>query len=332
MLLYEGDDHASRAARAAFEMRRTLRAIGRPRTSLGAVQLKMHAGLHSGRFQFFLVGESHRELLICGPSASATVTMESASEAGEILLSAGAAALVGPAALGDPKGGGTLLRAAPDVRGSVEPLPNVEGIPVEVAVPAPLRAQLLEMGPLEGEHRHVAIAFIRFTGRTRSSPRKCPEAAADALDILVRAVQAAAEEHRVTFLESDIDRDGGESSSCPERRRPSETTRSACCGPAVRSSTVGCRSRYTSVCEGACSPVRCRTLGDHHGQRMAKLDNIGYHLRVLPIGLEAGELPDSSFSRFVCIGLTCTSRTPACFSKTANHRLHVRPEWTSNRL
>ena len=47
LLLYEGDDHAARAARAAFEMRRTLRAIGRPRTSAGAVQLKMHAGLHS---------------------------------------------------------------------------------------------------------------------------------------------------------------------------------------------------------------------------------------------------------------------------------------------
>ena len=89
LLLYEGEDHASRAARAAFEMRRTLRTIGRPRTSVGAVQLKMHAGLHSGRFQFFLVGESHRELLISGPSASATVTMESASEAGEILLSTG---------------------------------------------------------------------------------------------------------------------------------------------------------------------------------------------------------------------------------------------------
>src|ERR1700752_3037769 len=118
LLLYEGDDHAARAARAAFEMRRTLRAIGRPRTSAGAVQLKMHAGLHSGRFQFFLIGESHRELLISGPSASATVTMESASEAGEILLSAGTAALVEADALGEPKNEGTLLRAAPDVRGS----------------------------------------------------------------------------------------------------------------------------------------------------------------------------------------------------------------------
>ena len=209
LLLYEGDDHAGRAARAAFEMRRTLRAIGRPRTSAGAVQLKMHAGLHSGRFQFFLVGESHRELLISGPSASATVTMEAASEAGEILLSAGTAALVGPDALGDAKDGGMLLRAAPDVRGSVEPLPTVEGVPVEVAVPAPLRAQLLEVGPLEGEHRHAAIAFIRFSGTDEIIDTEGPEAAADALDVLVRAVQAAADEHRVTFLESDIDRDGG---------------------------------------------------------------------------------------------------------------------------
>src|SRR6478736_8173389 len=67
LLLYEGEGHAGRAARAAFEMRRTLRAIGRPRTSAGTVELKMHAGIHSDRFHFFLVGESHRELLIAGP-------------------------------------------------------------------------------------------------------------------------------------------------------------------------------------------------------------------------------------------------------------------------
>ena len=209
LLLYEGEDHAPRAARAAFEMRRTLRAIGRPRTSAGAVQLKMHAGLHSGTFQFFLVGESHRELLVAGPAASRTVEMEAASEAGEILLSAETAALLDADTLGDEKGDGRLLRAAPDVRGTVEPLPDVEGVPLEVAVPAPLRAQLLEVGPLEGEHRHAAIAFIRFSGTDEMIATEGPEAAADALDALVRAVQAAADEHRVTFLESDIDRDGG---------------------------------------------------------------------------------------------------------------------------
>src|SRR6476646_9341585 len=94
-LLDEGDDHAARAARAAFEMRRTLRAIGRPKTSAGAIQLKMHAGLHSGRFQFLLVGSSHRELLIAGPAARRQVAMEAASNAGEILLSAETAGLLG---------------------------------------------------------------------------------------------------------------------------------------------------------------------------------------------------------------------------------------------
>ena len=209
LLLYEGEEHARRAARAAFEMRKTLRAIGRPRTSAGAVQLKMHAGLHAGRFQFFLVGESHRELLIAGPAASRTVEMEAASEAGEILLSPETAALLEGDALAEEKGGGRLLRAAPAARGTVAPLPSVEGIPLEVAVPAPLRAQLLEIGPLEGEHRHASIAFIRFSGTDEVIASEGPEAAAEALDALVRAVQAAAEEHRVTFLESDIDRDGG---------------------------------------------------------------------------------------------------------------------------
>jgi class 3 adenylate cyclase/tetratricopeptide (TPR) repeat protein len=209
LLLYEGDEHSARAARAAFEMRRTLRAIGRPRTSAGAVQLKMHAGLHSGRFQFFLVGESHRELLISGPAATQTVEMEATSEAGEILVSGATAGALGEDSLGEEKGDGRLLRAAPDVRGTVEPLPVVEGIPLEIAVPAPLRAQLLEIGPLEGEHRHASIAFIRFSGTDEIIETEGPEAAADALDALVRAVQAAADEHKVTFLESDIDRDGG---------------------------------------------------------------------------------------------------------------------------
>ncbi len=113
LLLYDDVDHAPRAARAAFEMRRTLRAIGRPRTSAGAIQLKMHAGLHSGTFHFFLVGESHRELLVAGPAASRTVEMEAASEAGEILLSPETAALLHPDTLGDEKGPGRLLRAAP---------------------------------------------------------------------------------------------------------------------------------------------------------------------------------------------------------------------------
>jgi class 3 adenylate cyclase/tetratricopeptide (TPR) repeat protein len=169
----------------------------------------MHAGLHSGIFQFFLVGNSHRELLVAGPAASRTVEMEAASEAGEILLSDETSRQLGDDTLSEEHDAGRLLRAAPDVRGTVEPLPNVEGIALEVAVPAPLRAQLLEVGPLEGEHRSAAIAFLRFAGTDEVIATEGPEAAAEALERLVRIVQAAADAHGVTFLESDVDRDGG---------------------------------------------------------------------------------------------------------------------------
>jgi len=209
LLLYEGEDHAPRAARAAFEMRRSLRAIGRPRTSVGAVQLKMHAGLHSGRFQFFLVGESHRELLVAGPAATRTVEMEAASEAGEILISPQTADALAPETVGEEKGPGLLLQAAPEVHGTLRPLPDPAGIPLELAVPAPLRAQLLEVGPLEGEHRHAAIAFVRYSGVDEIISTEGAASAAEAIDVLATTLQSAADEHGVTFLESDVDRDGG---------------------------------------------------------------------------------------------------------------------------
>jgi class 3 adenylate cyclase/tetratricopeptide (TPR) repeat protein len=209
LLLYQGDDHAARAARAAFEMRRTLRAVGRPRTSAGPVQLRMHAGLHSGRFQFFLVGESHRELLVTGPAASRTVEMEAASEAGEILVSTETASELDPSTLGEEKGPGHLLQAAPDVSGTLEPLPEFADTPIELAVPAPLRAQLLEVGQFEGEHRHAAIAFVRYSGTDEIIATEGPAAAAEAIEVLVQAVERASDDHGVTFLESDVDRDGG---------------------------------------------------------------------------------------------------------------------------
>jgi class 3 adenylate cyclase/tetratricopeptide (TPR) repeat protein len=208
LLLYDGEGHAARAARAAHQMRRTLRALGRPRTSAGTVTLRMHVGIHSGLLHFFLVGDSHRELLVAGPDASRTVEMEAASEAGEILVSPETAALLERAALGDAKEAGVLLRAAPQAGKRSAPLPDVSAVALADAVPSRLRAELT-LGPLEGEHRHAAIGFIRFSGTDAVIASDGPAAAAEALHELVRIVQRAADAHGVTFLESDIDRNGG---------------------------------------------------------------------------------------------------------------------------
>ena len=209
LLLYDGPDHAAHAARACFGMRRVLRTVGRPRTSAGAIQLRMHAGLHSGTFQFFLVGDSHRELLITGPASTRTVEMEATSEAGEIVVSAETAALLDPDVLGEAKGDGLLLVGEASEKGEFVPTPDTTGIPLELAIPTPLRAQLLEVGPFEGEHRNGAIAFVRYSGIDEVIRTEGADAAADALDALVRAIQEATDEHGVTFLESDVDKDGG---------------------------------------------------------------------------------------------------------------------------
>ena len=77
------------------------------------VALRMSVGVHSGLFDFFLLGESHREFIVAGPGASTVVTMEATADAGEIVLSPATAAALRPAVVGAAKGAGFLLRRVP---------------------------------------------------------------------------------------------------------------------------------------------------------------------------------------------------------------------------
>src|SRR5512145_357811 len=96
LLLFRGAEHASRACRSAFDMRATLRDLGTLRTSAGTVALRMSVGIHSGSFDFYLVGDPdrHRELLVAGPETSATAVMESIATAGQIVVSGATAHLL----------------------------------------------------------------------------------------------------------------------------------------------------------------------------------------------------------------------------------------------
>jgi class 3 adenylate cyclase/tetratricopeptide (TPR) repeat protein len=208
LILFDGESHPLRAATAAIGMREALAKIAHPKTSAGDVELRMHVGIHSGHFHFFLVGDSHRELLVTGPAASRTVEMEATSEAGDILASPETAAFLPPECIGESKGDGRLLVGRPDVEAHFIPRPTA-GVPLEQLIPGPLRAQLLEVGRFEGEHRNAAIGFIKFSGVDELIAVQGAESAATALDGIVRTIQRAADEHLVTFLESDIDRDGG---------------------------------------------------------------------------------------------------------------------------
>ena len=211
LLLFTDARHARRACRAASRMRREMRAIGSLATSVGAVRLRIRMGVHSGPLHFFRVGDSHRELIVTGPGATATVAMEHTAGAGQIVMSSDTALHIDGRLHGPAKGPGSLLRDV-DVElgegsraraGEREP-----GRDPTSGVPAALRAYLAS-GQVEPEHRNAAIAFLRFDNVDALLTEAGPDAVASALDELVCLTQRVADDEHVTFLTSDVDSDGG---------------------------------------------------------------------------------------------------------------------------
>lgn len=207
LLLFRGPEHAARACAAAVGMRATLRTIGNVVTSGGRVRLRMSVGVHTGAFHFFLVGNEHRELIITGPAATRTTVMEQTAEAGEIVVSRVTASCLPQRCLGAGKGEGILLRAAPAAAEvTIDDVPG--GVDTAGCIPVAIREHLLAGGG-EPEHRQAGVLFLRFDGTDAVIETEGPAALAERLATLVSSVQAATAARGITFLGSDIDRDGG---------------------------------------------------------------------------------------------------------------------------
>ena len=180
LMLFSGDAHAERACRAASEMQWFIERTGETMSSVGEVELRMSAGIYSGACHFFLVEASHRELVVAGPAATETIQLEDAAGAGEVLVSPGTAAAVGPEWLAGEREGAALLEldrepdpAAPPVVEDSSLPPS--GLNLEPFVPVALRSYLkLEAG--EAEHRQVATASRGCSRRadSRQSARRWP--------------------------------------------------------------------------------------------------------------------------------------------------------------
>lgn len=209
LLLFDGDEHELRACRGAAEMQRTLRRVGRIRTGSGTVVLRMSVGINSGVFDFFLVGESHRELLIAGRAATETTLLEAVADAGEIVVSPATAARLPRRSIGDARGPGFLLRGLPAAeRAPVSDVGDITGLPLATCLPVAIRRHLLT-SDREPEHRTIGVAFVEFRGTDALIEDKGGEYVALALHDCIRAVQGSVEHHQVTFHESDISKDGG---------------------------------------------------------------------------------------------------------------------------
>ncbi len=210
LLYFSGPAHEARGCRAAVEMRRALRTVGRLTVLGQSVSLRMSVGVHSGDFHFFLVGGSHRELIVTGPGASTVVTMEGTADAGQIVISPATAAGLRAGVVGEAKGPGFLLRRAPEVpEGLSFPFERVDPrADILSGIPAALR-EVVRASHREPEHRRVTVAFIHFDGTDHLVSSSGAAEAADQLDELVRNVQVAADRYQVTFLATDVDHDGG---------------------------------------------------------------------------------------------------------------------------
>jgi class 3 adenylate cyclase/tetratricopeptide (TPR) repeat protein len=211
LLFFDGDDHVLQACASVVEMRRALREASKEQTSVGRINLKMSSGVHTGRVDFFLVGDTHRELVVTGPAASAATDMEGAADAGEIVISEAVAAVLPASFVGEAKGAGWLFRKReiahpPAGRPSEADHPPAGGL--ALLVPTALREHL-GSGSVEPEHRLVTIGFLKFKGVDALLNGAGAESTASELDRLFRHVQYAIDGEGVTYLASDIDADGG---------------------------------------------------------------------------------------------------------------------------
>ena len=210
LLLFQGDDHAVRAASAVTGMQQTLRASTSEPTAAGKIRLRMSVGVHSGRIQLFCVGTSHRELMIAGPAGTMTTAMEHTAEAGQILVSPTTRDLLPRGSVSGPKGDGWLLKwrkppLPPTGFSGREPLGEVG---MSRWMPTALRSFLSATTP-EPEHRVATVGFVRFCGVDELIAQEGPESVADGLQHMITIIQDAADAEDVTFLATDINEDGG---------------------------------------------------------------------------------------------------------------------------
>jgi class 3 adenylate cyclase/tetratricopeptide (TPR) repeat protein len=206
LLLFHGPDHALRACRATWSMQSAIARVGRLRTSVGASQLRMSVGVHTGPLDFFLAGSSHRELVVTGPAATCTAQLEAAADAGEILLSRETAEQLSPACLGEVKQGGFLLAAPPGVS-HFATFPLGELPDLTVALPPPVVEHVVG-GFTGSEHRVVSPGFLQLRGLDQLLAAEGAEAVARELNTVIDGVVEACERHGITFIGTDIAPDG----------------------------------------------------------------------------------------------------------------------------
>ena len=163
LLFFRGDGHELRAAAAALEMRRTMRSLGDLTRAAAGVRLSMTVGVHSGDFDWFLVGRSHRQLVLGGAAASELVRLEGAAERGQILVGPvhrGGSGRAEPGRRG--RGRTPACRAPSRLRRTSRSAAAAPGAWRRSS--PPVSAGPWRRAGCDSEHRTATVAFVQYGG------------------------------------------------------------------------------------------------------------------------------------------------------------------------
>jgi class 3 adenylate cyclase/tetratricopeptide (TPR) repeat protein len=205
LLFFDGPGHEARAARAAWEMQRTIARVGRVRVGGDTVTLRMSIGIATGPIDFCTAGSVHRELLVVGSIATETAEIEALADAGEIGLSRTLARHLDQGCVGPPKDGALLLLVAPP-EAEHRPAPDVgsvRGLDVASCIPIASRAHVM-LERTEPEHRTITAAFIDLMETDVLLARLGPARFARAIDERISSIQEAALRYEIPFNLTDI--------------------------------------------------------------------------------------------------------------------------------
>jgi hypothetical protein len=188
-------------------MQRVLRVVGSVRLTGASARLRMSIGIHTGKFDMLLTGREHLDLVVAGDDVTTVLQLQDRAAAGEILVSQPTAALLAPGQTVDHPSGHRLLRRTPAVV-SAGSQARGHRTPLSVALhhlPA-VFADRPDLLAADSDHGWAAMGFVVVMGLNRLLGDD--GAALERVDDLTAVVTAAAAEHDVTLLDTDIAADG----------------------------------------------------------------------------------------------------------------------------
>lgn len=204
LVLFRGDDHELRVAAASVAMQDALAKSSAAKYA----RLTMTVGASEGPFDVFMVGSATRDLLISGDRASNVIELEGEAGKGETLISTAIAAVL-PDSIerkSDPLG-----FVIDQVVDAPKPGPNTDAIDasaVDTLIAPSILEQFAAFDELGGEHRIVAVDFLKLDGVQAQLDANGGQATADALGHVFDEVHEIGQRFDVTILHTDISPDG----------------------------------------------------------------------------------------------------------------------------